>query len=114
MNYEVPEEEEFFIRGFGYSQEYDHDEGLFSFIKSYGHDEYLVFTHSPMGQGSVTVKLVVKGQEVFRVYKERISQISFQTWSGQKVIRIYFSEPCDSRDFLVYYEPRPRLVCVEL
>ncbi|KAF7783516.1 hypothetical protein PRUB_a6017 [Pseudoalteromonas rubra] len=32
MNYQYPDELEFFDRGFGYSDEYDHDEGMFSFI----------------------------------------------------------------------------------
>jgi hypothetical protein len=113
LTYEVPEELEFFERGFGYSDEYDHDEGLFSFLLTYENGDELIFTHSPSAYNSVSVKLIQNGELVFNVYKERVSQITFQAWGNENVIRVYFSTESDVSDFLVYFNPKPRLKYAE-
>ena len=109
MTYEFPEELEFFERGFGYSDEYEHDEGLFSFLMTYENGEQLIFTHSPFGNNSICVKLFQNEELVFQVYKENVLRIEFQSWSGEQVLRVYFDDATDCNDFLVYFSPRPRL-----
>ena len=114
MNYEFPEELEFFLRGFGYSDEYDHDEGLFSFLMEYEDGSKLIFTHSPFGCNSISVKLFQNKELVFQVYRENLRHIEFQSWNGEQVLRIYIDDPNDCNDFLVYFSPRPRLKYCEL
>ncbi|HHC7385840.1 TPA: hypothetical protein ACN30P_004818 [Vibrio parahaemolyticus] len=109
MNYEFPDELDFFERGFGCSEEYSHDEGLFSFIMQYDNGDSLIFTHSPFYNCSVSVKLVQDDVVVFDVYKENVSSIAFQTWGSEKVLRVYFSKGAENNDFLVYFSPKPRL-----
>ena len=111
MTYEFPDEVEFFEKGFGYSCEFDHDEGLFSFIKTYETDEKLIFTHSPFMNNSVSVKLFYGTELVFHIYKEEITRIAFQAWGGELVLRVYLAN--DDNNFLVYFEPKPRLRYVE-
>ncbi len=107
MNYEFPEELEFFEKGFGYSSEYDQDEGQFSFLMDYETGEKLIFTHSPFGNNSVSVKLFLGAELVFHISKEQVTNIAFQAWRGEQVLRIYLAE--DFNDFLVYFNPKPRL-----
>ncbi|MEG3755750.1 hypothetical protein [Psychromonas arctica] len=109
MTYEYPEELEFFERGFGYSEEYDHDEGQFSFVMDYDNGSKLTFTHSPFGNNSITVKLFQNEELVFHVYKENLRSVEFQSWSGEQVIRAYLDDPNCCNDFLVYFNPKPRL-----
>ncbi|MBQ4879940.1 hypothetical protein J8M21_22265 [Pseudoalteromonas luteoviolacea] len=109
MNYEYPDELDFFERGFGYSKEYNHDEGLFSFIMQYDDGARLIFTHSPFYNCSVSVKLVQDDVVVFDVYKENVSSIAFQTWGLEKVLRVYSTKGAENHDFLVYFSPKPRL-----
>ena len=47
MNYDVPDEVNFFEEGFRLSKSNDPDEGIFSFEKSYEGKKELIFTHSP-------------------------------------------------------------------
>ncbi|MBQ4836843.1 hypothetical protein [Pseudoalteromonas luteoviolacea] len=107
MNYEFPEELEFFERGFGYSSEYDHDEAQFSFLMDYDTGERLIFAHSPFGNNSVNVKLFQSTELVFHIYKEEVTNIAFQNWGGELVLRVYFAN--DLNNFLVYFNPKPRL-----
>ncbi|AIY65757.1 hypothetical protein [Pseudoalteromonas piratica] len=107
MTYEFPEELEFFERGFGYSSEYDHDEGQFSFLMDYGTGEKLIFTHSPFGNNSVSVKLFQGAELVFHIYKEQVTSIAFQAWGREQILRVYLDD--DSNNFLVYFNPKPRL-----
>ncbi|MCF7518919.1 hypothetical protein [Pseudoalteromonas sp. L21] len=109
MTYESPEELEFFEKGFGYSDEYDHDEGLFSFVMAYDNVSKLIFTHSPFGNNSISVKLFQNDELVFHVYKENLKSVEFQSWGGEQVLRIYLDTPTDYNDFLIYFNPRPRL-----
>ncbi len=104
MSYEVPDELEFFEREFGLSDKHDPDEAVFSYIKLFENDEQLIFTHSPCGSGisTISVQLIQGDIEVFNIYQENVSQICFQAWGNESVIRIYSD---DMRDFLVYYKP---------
>ncbi|MHA7589380.1 hypothetical protein [Vibrio harveyi] len=114
MNYEFPDELDFFERGFGWSEEYSHDEGQFSFIMQYDNGDSLIFTHSPFCNCSVSVKLVQDEVVVFDVFKENVSSIVFQAWGAEQVIRVYFSKDTENNDFLVYFNPKPRLHYSEL
>ncbi|MDK1285722.1 hypothetical protein [Pseudoalteromonas umbrosa] len=107
MTYEFPEELEFFEKGFGYSSEYDQDEGKFSFLMDYDTGEKLIFTHSPFGNNSVSVKLFLGGELVFHIYKENVTNIVFQAWGGEQVLRIHLAD--DTNNFLIYFNPKPRL-----
>ncbi|MGR3983523.1 hypothetical protein [Pseudoalteromonas sp. 1181_04] len=109
MNYKYPDELEFFDRGFGYSNEHDHDEGMFSFILPYENGDKLIFTHSPFNNCSVSVKLIQDDVVVFNIYKENVSDIAFQTWGSEKVLRVYLTNEVEHNDFLVYFDPKPRL-----
>lgn len=109
MNYQFPDELEFFERGFGYSDEYDHDEGMFSFILQYENEDKLIFTHSPFYNCSVSVKLIQDDVVVFHIYKENVTKIAFQAWGNEKVLRVYLSNEVENNNFLVYFNPKPRL-----
>jgi len=109
LNYQSPDELEFFERGFGYSEEYDHDEGIFSFILPYKNGDKLIFTHSPFCNCFVSVKLIQGDVVVFNIYKENVTEIAFQTWGNEKVLRVYLSNEVENNDFLVYFNPTPRL-----
>lgn len=102
--YEVPSEEEFFLRGFGLSDEYD--EGIYSFIKEFGSGSSLIFTHSPYYDSYVEVKIYHDNELVVHNQEEEISSICFQTWSNNNVIRVYLK---NNKDFLVYYNPAARV-----
>lgn len=109
VNYNYPEELEFFERGFGLSDENNHDEGLFSYIYLYNDGSELVVTHSPFGNISFSAKLVSKGIVVFNIYQEYVSAISFQAWNEEKVIRVYCNAKGIDTEFRVYYSPNPRI-----
>jgi hypothetical protein len=109
VNYKYPEELEFFDKGFGLSDENDPDEGLFSYIYIYEDGSELIVTHSPFGNISFSAKLIVKGVVVFNIYQEYVSEIAFQAWSDEKVIRVYFNTKGIETDFRVYYLPQPRI-----
>ncbi|CCN81251.1 conserved hypothetical protein [Vibrio nigripulchritudo SFn27] len=114
MNYEFPDELDFFERGFGYSDEYNHDEGLFSFIMQYDNGDSLAFTHSPLYNCFIRVRLVQGDVVIFDVYKENVTSITFQTWGSEKVLRVHFSKEAENNDFLLYFNPKPRLCYSEL
>ncbi|CAH0540921.1 hypothetical protein [Vibrio marisflavi] len=113
MLYEFPEELDFFERGFGYSEEYDRDEGIFSFVLPYENGDKLIFSHSPSGKNWVEVKLVQDDIVLFNIQKEGISNIAFQAWGNEKVIRVYCVGEAAGIDFLICYKPIPRLVYLE-
>ena len=46
-----------------------------------------------------------------KLYKEEITRIAFQAWGGELVLRVYLAN--DDNNFLVYFEPKPRLRYVE-
>lgn len=111
MNYTVPDELEFFDKGFGYSSEYDHDEGQFSFQLDYGQGKRLIFTHSPFGDCSVSAKILVNDDLLVHIQKEGVSDIAFQSWSDEKVLRVYLDK--EPHNFLVYFDPDPRIKYLE-
>jgi len=109
VNYNYPEELDFFERGFGLSEENDPDEGLFSFIYIYENGDQLIVTHSPFGNISFSAKLISKGVVVFNIYQEYVTDISFQVWSDEQVIRVYCNAKEINTEFRVYYSPNPRI-----
>lgn len=113
MDYDIPEALEFFEREFGLSDKHDPDEGVFSYIKLFENEEQLIFSYSLCGNGlsEVRVQLIQGDLVVFNIYQELVSQICFQAWGNEKVIRVYSN---DSRDFLIYFNPKPRLLYTEL
>lgn len=113
MDYEFPSELDFFERGFGYSEKFNHDEGMFSFVLPYENGDKLIFAHSPCGAGFVDIKLIQTDIVVFDVRKENISNIAFQAWGNERVIRVYCLGEAAGSDFLIYYNPTPRLVYVD-
>lgn len=87
-------------------------------MKGYSHSlrpmrttKKLIFTHSPFMNNSVSVKLFYGTELVFHIYKEEITRIAFQAWGGELVLRVYLAN--DDNNFLVYFEPKPRLRYVE-
>ena len=109
MAYESPDEQEFFERGFGLSQEYDADEGMFSYSYQYEDGRELIFTHSPFSGGSIGAKLLENGSAIFDVYKEGVSRIEFQAWHSDKIIRAYFASEPSHIEFRVHYSPSPHM-----
>ncbi|WP_370979734.1 hypothetical protein [Agaribacterium sp. ZY112] len=109
VDYKYPEELDFFEKGFGLSEENDPDEGLFSYIYIYDDGSQLIVTHSPFGSVSFSAKLISKGIVVFNIYHEYVTEISFQAWSEEKVIRIYCNAKEIDTEFRVYYSPNPRI-----
>ena len=69
--------------------------------------------HSRATEIMEAIKLIQNGELVFNVYKEHVSQITFQAWGNENVIRVYFSTESDVSDFLVYFNPKPRLKYAE-
>jgi len=112
LSYTVPDELEFFDKGFGYSNEYDHDEGQFSFLLNYENGIKLIFTHSPFGDCSVSAKIFVNDDLLVHIQKEGVSEIAFQSWSGEKVLRVYLGK--EHHNYLVYFDPVPRIKYLEL
>lgn len=108
MDYEVPEELDFFERGFGLSLEHDPDEAFFSYIYRYENGQDLIFTHSPFTGNSVSVKLVTGKAEIFYLYLEGVASIAFQAWEQDKIIRVYFSSK-STKELRVSYLPQPKL-----
>lgn len=113
MNYEVPNELEFYERGFGLSDENDPDEGLFSYVCSYENGKQLIFTHSPFSGNSISIKLIDGGETVAYLYQEGISSIEFQSWDKNKIIRVYFEANVD-KELRISYFPRPNFHFAEL
>jgi len=109
VDYKYPEELDFFEKGFGLSEENDPDEGLFSYIYIYGDGSQLIVTHSPFSNVSFSAKLISKGIVVFNIYQEHVTEISFQAWSDEKVIRVYCNTNEIGTEFRVYYSPNPRI-----
>lgn len=109
VNYDYPDELEFFERGFGLSDENDPDEGLFSYIYAYEDGAQLIVTHSPFGNISFSAKLISNGIVVFNIYQEYVTAISFQAWSEEQVIRVYCNAKNIDTEFRVYYSPKPRI-----
>jgi len=113
MKYRVPEELEFFERGFGLSDEHDAEEGVFSFVYEYESGKALIFTHSPFNSNSVSAKLVENAETLCYIHEEGVTDIAFQTWGNEKIIRIYFNSS-GNKDFRITYNPFPKLYYAEL
>jgi hypothetical protein len=113
MNYDVPNELEFFERGFGLSGENDPDEGLFSYMQSYGNGKQLIFTHSPCSGNSISIKFIEGNETVVYLYQEGVSSIAFQAWNESKIIRVYFEANVD-KELRISYFPRPNFHFAEL
>lgn len=109
MNYQYPEELDFFEKGFALSDENDPDEGIFSYIYIYEDGSELVVTHSPFGHISFSAKLISNDSVIFNIYQEYVTDISFQAWGDEKVIRVYFNAKEMDSEFRVYYSPSPRI-----
>jgi hypothetical protein len=111
VDYIYPEELDFLEHGFWLSEENDPDEGLFSYVRLYDNgNSKLIVTHSPFSNVSFSAKLISDGVIVFNIYQEYVTEIQFQKWSNEGVIRIYCNSKGVDSEFRVYYSPTPRVV----
>ena len=108
MNY-APEEHEFVYEGFGLSKANDPDEGYFGYVYLYGKEEELYFSHSPCMDKFVRAIYKKNNEEVFELYLEGISTVSFGGYEGQRTIDIGYKD-CTVK---IFYNPRPRLMYID-
>ena len=108
--YDIPPELEFFERGFGLSEEHDPGEPTISYIYQYETDKKLIVSFDPSYEGdtSVSVKIIDNSGVIVSLSQDKIDDVAFQSWGNEKVIRVYLSESFN--DFLIYYDPIPRIV----
>jgi len=107
MNYIVPDEDEFFIREFGLSDEHDPGACLFSFIYRHESGQDLIFTHSPLYNASVSVGLKDSKRTLFWHYQEGVSLVEFLGWGEDQIIRVSFKDT--EKDLRISYRPYPGL-----
>ena len=108
VDYEVPEELDFFEHGFGLSKENDPDEGLFSYCYQYKDGKNLIFSHSPSVENSLSVKLTSDEDVIFYLSQEGVRSITFQAWEDEKIIRVYLNHK-SNKELRISYNPKPKL-----
>ena len=109
-DYGLPSELEFFERGFGLSNEHDPNEPIISYICKYENNKALVVSFDPSHEGdtSITVKIIDNGIVIVSLTQDKVDDLAFQSWGNEKIIRIYLTESFN--DFLIYYDPIPRVI----
>ena len=111
VDYIYPEELDFLEHGFWLSEENDPDEGHFSYVRLYDDGKSkLIVTHSPFSNISFSAKLISDGITVFNIHQEYVTEIQFQEWNNEEVIRVYCNLKEIDSEFRVYYSPKPRVV----
>lgn len=107
--YNYPSELDFFEREFGLSEENNSDEGVASYIRFYEDGSKLIVSHSPFGNVSFSAKLVLGEVVVFNVYQEYVTEVKFEAWGDEKIIRVHCNQQGLDTEYRVYYLPRPRI-----
>ena len=106
MIFTPPPEIEFLERGFDISQEHDPDEAIISYAFAYKDGSELKVTFTIGSIPSVHVSLSQSSRLVAEVTVENIIDVSFQSWSGERNLRMSFKENHASTDLRVHYEPQ--------
>lgn len=113
QNFEFPEEQEFLIREFNFSEKHDTDEGVISYSTLYKGGRKLLVSLFPFGyDSSIKVEIIEEGISMVSFTRSNVTSIEFQSWSNEQVIRVYWSNA--DKECLIYYKPRPRLFYGEL
>lgn len=111
--YQLPDEAEFAERDF-WPTDMDpahlpFDWAEAQYVRYYPNDTALTLTFCP-GGGSADIGLTNANGRVFGVLIERIVMVDFQSWHGERVVRLYMQTPLGEREAFVHYDPVPRLV----
>ncbi|KJZ12298.1 hypothetical protein TW85_16025 [Marinomonas sp. S3726] len=113
VNFSFPEETDFFSKDFYLSDKNDHDEGIISFVKRYDGGRKLIVTLLPYGyDSSVTAEIVENDSVVSSIIRNKVTSLSFQGWGNEQAIRVYWEDA--DNEFLIYYDPEPRVFYGEL
>ncbi len=109
-DYNIPSELAFFERGFGLSEEHNPNEPIISYIYPYESDKELVVSFNPSYERhtSLTVKIIDNNGVIVSLFQDEINEVTFQSWGNEKVIRVYLIK--SFKNFLIYYQPLPRII----
>jgi len=119
INFDFPDELEFFEREFGLSDKNENDEGIISYLKQYESGRELVVTILPYGyDSSVTVEIIEDNTVLASITRDNVTSVTFQGWGKEQAIRVEWEgrEPWEggNYDFIIFYNPIPKFFYGEL
>lgn len=113
MEFFIPPDLYFLERGFCRSDTESTGAPLYltvsEFVRKYHNDFKLVLLLCPSGN-SLEVTLSAYSAILCQIYLDAISQIVFQSWDKECIIRIYTSIDPNHRCIRIHYDPFPRIV----
>ncbi len=109
MNFELQHELEFFERGFGLSPLHDRDEGVFSYVRSYENERQLTLTFDIGSVSTLRVTLAEACVLVFDITFECFRALTFQSWHGERIVRVDLDQEFSRVDLRVHYDPAPSI-----
>lgn len=104
-----PDELEFFDRGFGLSAAHAPNDCVYSFCRAYADGSELVLTFEIGSLTALQVLLTRQGKVVSAIAVEGITDVSFQSWHGERTIRCKFSRPSLNMDLRIHFDPAASL-----
>jgi hypothetical protein len=105
--FSLPPELEFIERGFGLSPLHDPDEGIISYVRAYPRTRELTLTFDIGAVSLVLIRLSEASASLCELSLERVCSLAFQSWHGERTIRVGFEREFSGVDLRLHYDPLP-------
>ena len=109
LNFDLQHELEFFERGFGLSPLHDRDEGVFSYVRAYENGRQLTLTFDIGSVSTLRVNLAEACVPLSDITVEGFKALAFQSWHGERIVRVDCDHELSRVDLRVHYDPAPSI-----
>ena len=105
----LPQDEEFFDRGFCLAPAHDPDEAVIAYCRQYVGGQVLTISFTGGSEIDAQVSNALNAAPTTVVEMGNLTGLDFQSWYGERTMRFSFDVPQGRTDLRIHYDPEPRI-----